>query len=199
MDITFTSITKALISMPILEIFAVIFGITYVVLAAKESLWAWVFAFFSTLIYTVLFWEGALISSSLLNFYYMFMAVYGFILWRGKVNGEELEIRVWDNQRISIVIISGFIVSLIIGYILESYASAKYAYLDTFVMVFSVIATWMLAQKILQNWLIWIVVDTTAVVLYWQSGYHVTIILFILYVILAFYGYLTWRKAYHEY
>jgi len=66
------------------------------------------------------------------------------------------------------------------------------------VMVFSVIATWMLANKVLENWIYWIVVDSAAVVLYWQSGYIATIVLFVLYVILAFYGYATWRKVYRE-
>jgi nicotinamide mononucleotide transporter len=61
-------------------------------------------------------------------------------------------------------------------------------------MVFSVITTWMLAHKILENWLYWIVIDSAAVILYWKSGYYVTIILFILYIILAFYGYFKWYK-----
>jgi len=65
-------------------------------------------------------------------------------------------------------------------------------------MVFSVLATWMLANKILENWIYWIVIDIVAIVLYWKSGYLATIILFSLYVILAFYAYVSWRKAYSE-
>jgi nicotinamide mononucleotide transporter len=65
-------------------------------------------------------------------------------------------------------------------------------------MIFSGIATWMMAKKILENWLYWMVVDSTAAVLYYKSGYLATIVLFILYVILAFYGYASWRKAYHD-
>jgi nicotinamide mononucleotide transporter len=199
MSFTLDDIVNAFTAMPPWEILAVLLGITYVILAAKESLWAWGFAFFSTIIYTVLFWEGALVSSSFLNLYYMIMAIYGFILWRGGENAEELEVSVWENYHLLMVIVAGVFVSLIAGYLSETYADAKHAYLDAFVMIFSIIATWMLAKKILQTWLIWIVVDSAAVVLYWQSGYHATIVLFVLYVVLAFYGYASWRKVYREY
>ena len=198
MDLSLQGVVNAFVAMPPWEVLAVVLGITYVILAAKESLWAWVFAFFSTIIYTVLFWEGALVSSSFLNLYYMVMAVYGFILWRGEENGEELEVSVWETHHILMVIFVGILVSLTAGYLSQTYADAKHAYLDAFVMIFSIIATWMLAKKILQNWLIWIVVDSVAVVLYWKSGYHATIVLFVLYVVLAFYGYASWRKACRE-
>ena len=129
----------------------------------------------------------------------MLMAVYGFILWRGRESGEELKITVWNTRYILIVISIGVLVSLVVGYLSQTYAEAKFAYLDAFVMIFSVIATWMLAKKILQTWLFWIVIDLAAIVLYWQSGYHATIILFTLYVVLAFYGYSSWRKVYRAY
>jgi nicotinamide mononucleotide transporter len=62
-------------------------------------------------------------------------------------------------------------------------------------MVFSILATWMLAQKILENWLYWMVIDAAAITLYWSTGYHVTIILFTIYVILSGYGYFSWRNV----
>ena len=196
MDFSPEGISNAFAQMSGWEILAVVFGITYVLLAAKESLWAWLFAFLSTIIYTLIFWEGALVSSSLLNFYYMGMAVYGFILWRsGGEKGEELEITGWSVKKNISMIISGLLIAIVLGYLSDTYTDAKFAYLDTFVMVFSVLATWMLANKVLENWLYWMVVDSAAIVLYWQSGYLATIVLFALYIMLAFYGYSSWRKA----
>jgi len=184
--------------MPAWEVLAVILGVAYVIFAAKESLWAWGFGFFSTLIYTILFWEGALVSSSFLNLYYMIMAVYGYMLWKGGSSDEALQISMWENRFTLKVITAGILLSVVVGYLSDTYVGAKHAYLDAFVMIFSIIATWMLAKKILQTWIFWIVIDIAAVVLYWQSGYYVTIILFSLYVILAFYGYVSWRKACRE-
>lgn len=181
------------------ELLAVLFGIAYILSAAKESLWTWLFAFLSTIIYTVLFWEGALLASSLLNFYYMGMAVYGFIMWRsGGKQGAELEVTTWSLSKNLTFILTGITLTVLLGYLSDTYTEAQFAYLDTFVMVFSVIATWMLANKILENWLYWIVVDSAAVYLYWLSGYLATIILFVLYITLAMYAYASWKKSYAE-
>lgn len=177
------------------EIIAVLFGIAYIILAAKESLWAWFFAFFGTLIYTIIFWEGQLLSSAILNFYYMIMAFYGYFMWRKhEEENDNIIIHSTSLSFHSKVIIIGTIITIIIGYFMTINTQTQLPYLDAFVMVFSVITTWMLAHKILENWLYWIVIDSAAVILYWKSGYYVTIILFILYIILAFYGYFKWYK-----
>ena len=199
MDLSLEGIANAFTQMSGWEILAVVFGIAYVLLAAKESLWTWLFAFLSTIIYTILFWEGALVSSSILNFYYMVMAVYGFSLWRsGGEKGDELEITQWSLKKNVSVIVSALLIAVLLGFLSDTYTDAKFAYLDTFVMVFSVIATWMLANKILETWLYWMVIDSAAIVLYWKSGYLATIILFTLYILLACYAYYTWRKAFNE-
>ena len=174
---------------------AMMLGIVYVILAARESLWCWPAAFFSTIIYTVLFWEGQLPMQALLNFYYMGMAIYGFILWKKHAEkDDELTVLSWPLTQHILIISLGMVVSLSIGYYLDAYTETRLPYLDAVVMVFSVITTWLLAQKILQNWLYWVVIDTVAIGLYWQTGYYVTIILFVVYVILSIYGYQRWRK-----
>lgn len=198
MDFSLQAVTAAFMQMSGWEILAVVFGIAYVLLAAKESQWAWPFAFFSTLIYTILFWDGALVSSSILNFYYMVMAVYGFILWKKDEAGETLAISRWRAKTHLLFIVSGLLGAIILGYLSETYAGAKFAYLDAFVMVFSGIATWMMAKKVLENWLYWMLIDSTAIILYFKSGYLATIVLFVLYVILAVYGYRSWTKAYDD-
>ncbi|MBD3790623.1 MAG: nicotinamide mononucleotide transporter [Campylobacterales bacterium] len=197
MDFDLAPLLDAFTAMPKWEIIAVILGILYIILAAKESVWCWVSGFFSTLIYTILFWEGELLSSALLNFYYMGMSVYGFILWkRGKGSDDKhLAISSWPLSKHLFSIVTGMLFSLVVGYLLATYTSARLPYLDATVMVFSILATWMLAQKILQNWLYWVLIDIAAITLYWSTGYYVTIILFMIYVILSLYGYFSWRKS----
>ncbi|KYJ87064.1 nicotinamide riboside transporter PnuC [Sulfurovum riftiae] len=198
MEMNWQGVIDAFSQMSGWEILAVILGISYVILAVKESQWAWPFAFFSTLIYTIIFWDGALVSSSVLNFYYMAMAIYGFILWKEDEHGETLHISQWHLKQHLLFIGAGLAGSIVLGYLSETYLGARFAYHDAFVMVFSGIATWMMAKKVLENWLYWMVIDSTAIVLYFKSGYLATIVLFTLYVILAFYGYASWRKAYDE-
>jgi nicotinamide mononucleotide transporter len=178
------------------EITAALLGVVYVILAAKESLWTWVFAFVSTLIYTIIFWEGALVSSSLLNFYYMIMAIYGFYAWRKGQENIKLNISSYSFLKNLKFITIGLLFSIVIGYLSNTYTDAKLAYMDSFVLVFSVLATWMLTQKILENWLYWIIIDSVAIILYWKMNYFATVILFMIYIILGFYAYLTWKKEF---
>ena len=193
------NISTALSQMSSWEITAALLGVVYVILAAKESLWTWVFGFFSTLIYTIIFWEGALVSSSLLNFYYMLMAVYGFYAWRKGKENEELKISTYSFLNNVKFIATGLLFSLIIGYVSTTYTDAKLAYMDAFVLVFSVIATWMLTQKILENWLYWLLIDSVAIVLYWNTGYLATVMLFMVYIVLGIYAYFIWKNEFRDY
>lgn len=197
MNVDLDAVLAAFTAMQKWEIIAVMLGILYIILAAKESAWCWVSGFFSTLIYTILFWEGQLLSSALLNFYYMGMSIYGFILWKHGKGREEKHLTVtsWPVSTHLFTIVAGVLFSLFAGYLLTAYTPARLPYLDATVMVFSILATWMLAQKILQNWLYWVFIDIAAITLYWSTGYYVTIILFTLYVILSLYGYFSWRKS----
>ena len=191
------SIQNALLAIASWEITAALLGVIYVILAAKESLWTWFFGFFSTFIYTIIFWEGALLSSSLLNFYYMIMAVYGFYAWRKGKENEKLSISTYSLLKHLKFIIIGLFFTILMGYVSNTYTDAKLAYIDSFVLVFSVLATWMLTQKILENWLYWVFIDAVAIILYWNTGYFATVILFGIYIILGLYAYLTWRKEFH--
>ena len=71
------------------EYIGVALGIAYIFLAMKQSLWCWPVAFVSTTIGTLLFWQGLLYMESLLNFYYLLMAIYGWWQWRGSKQKNE--------------------------------------------------------------------------------------------------------------
>ena len=128
----------------------------------------------------------------------MLMAIYGFVLWRGGKSREPLTITTYQRNQHIVIIGIGLLLCATAGYISTTYLEAKFAYLDSFIMTFSVIATWMLANKVLENWLYWMVVDTAGTYLYFKSEYYATVVLFTLYVLLAFYGFYTWRKEYRE-
>jgi len=198
MNLDLNSILSALALLPMWEIIAMTLGIAYIILIAKESLWGWVFGFFSTLIYTILFWEGALVSSSFLNFYYMIMAGYGYYSWNKVEEDKKLSITTYLISKNIKIIVTGVILTIIMGYLSTTYSNAQHAYMDAFVMVFSIIATWLLTQKILENWLYWLVIDMVAIVLYWKSGYLVTVLLFGIYIVLGVFGFIAWRREFKE-
>jgi nicotinamide mononucleotide transporter len=180
------------------EAVAMILAITYLLLAIKQSLWCWVAAFFSTLIYSIIFFDVSLLMDSALNVYYIVMAVYGWYSWKyaGKLQEEELKVTSYGlNKNIQIISILT-IISLILGYIMANYTSADFAYVDSFTTVFAVFTTYMLAKKVLENWIYWIVIDTISIYIYIQKGLNLTAVLFAIYTILAFIAYKNWKEEY---
>jgi len=181
------------------EIGAAVLGVAYILLAAKESLWCWPFAFVSTLIYTLLFWDGQLPMQALLNFYYMAMAIYGFWLWRRNDHAEDnIHITSWSWSKHLIFIVIGTVLSLITAYYLQTNQLSQSPYLDASVTIFSVMNTWLMARKVLQNWTYWIIIDAAAVVLYFETAYYATVILFALYIVLAISGLISWQRRFKQ-
>lgn len=183
------------------EWLAALLGISYVILAAKENPWAWPAAFVSTLIYTLLFWQGQLPMQSLLNLYYLIMALYGWQQWKKGRQGtqdfeEPLEISQKPLKFHLGFILTGTIFSFMLGtWMLKEQLSIA-PFLDASVTIFSVMTTYLMVKKVLENWLYWLVIDTAAIILYWQNGYYPTVIMFILYLVIATYGYFEWRQTY---
>lgn len=179
------------------EITAALMGVAYILLAAKESQWCWLFAFLSTLIYTLLFWEGQLPMQALLNFYYIGMAVYGFWLWRNEgAQTSTLNISRWRWGRHFAFVAVGVALSSLVTLYLQKTGQSKSPMLDAYTTVFSVMNTWLIAKKVLENWLYWVVIDGAATLLYFQTGYYATMLLFVLNTVLAVAGYMSWVKLY---
>ena len=194
-----STVLDALLAMPSWEVVAALLGIGYVILAARESQWCWLLAFISTFIYTILFWEGQLPMQALLNFYYMGMAVYGYLLWRrhGKQE-DDLHISSWSLLEQLLFLVVGIFLTFICGLYLIQYEFSHNPFLDAGVMVFSVMNTFLMVKKVIQNWLYWIVIDAAAIILYAQNGYYATIVMYSIYLVLAVIGYLSWHKLYHQ-
>ncbi|CAM4093654.1 nicotinamide riboside transporter PnuC [Pseudoalteromonas byunsanensis] len=191
-------------AMSVWEYSAVVLSIAYMLLAMKQSAWCWVAGGVSTLIYTLLFFNGALLMESLLNFFYMAMAVYGWWQWRqGHMLGakltlneeNQLPISSWSLHSHAWLILITSIVAVAVGYVMEHYTYADFAYLDSLTTCFGVVATYLLAKKVLENWLYWVVIDAASIYLYVNKGYFPTVVLFVFYTVLAAVNYLQWRKS----
>lgn len=194
-----TTAINALSALSGWEVFAALLGIAYVILAARESQWCWPFAFISTLIYTLLFWDGQLPMQALLNFYYMGMAIYGYLLWKKNDNTEDdLPIRSWSLFQHAKLISIGIVLSVLVGFYLQQYKLSQNPFLDAGVTIFSVLNTWLMAKKILQNWLYWIIIDAAAIALYIENGYYATVAMYCVYLILAVIGMLSWNALYQK-
>jgi len=197
------AVLNAAQSMSPLEVTAVVFAMAYLLLAVRENVWCWLFAFLSTAIYTVLFWDVSLLMESALNVYYMAMAIYGWYQWtRGGTNGDELPhalaVHSMSGSQHARVIVAIAILSIVSGYLLTENSTAAWPYIDSFTTWSSVITTYLVARKYLQNWLYWIVIDTVSVPLYIDRGLSLTALLFVAYVVIAVVGYFKWREHFRN-
>ncbi|HFC30044.1 MAG TPA: nicotinamide riboside transporter PnuC, partial [Oceanospirillales bacterium] len=91
----FQKISQAFMAQSILEIIAVICATLYLILVVKENIWCWFFAFISTALFIYLFHSVSLLSESLLNIYYLIMAIYGWLQWKNKSNKKHNKIQFW--------------------------------------------------------------------------------------------------------
>ena len=180
-----------------LETLAVALGVAYLVLAMRENSLCWYCAFFSTALYVWIFGDVSLYMESALNVYYMGMAIYGWFQWqRGGVNHEGLEIVRWTAKQHGLAISAIVLAALVSGYLLSIGTDAKLPYMDSLTTWGSILTTVMVARKVLENWLYWIVINSISIYLYLDRGLEQTALMFMLYLVLAILGYYAWRKKY---
>ena len=191
------------------ELVAVLLGIAYLLLAVRESLWCWYAAFISTGIFLWLFWEVSLLMESALQVYYLAMAVYGWHQWRHGSRGRQaapaaaatgsnqpLLIGTWQLRTHLLVVAAVLAASAGSGFLLAQYTDAALPYLDSFTTWGSILTTWMVARKILENWLYWLVIDSASIYLYLERGLLLTAGLFAVYLIIVVFGYRRWLRQY---
>ncbi len=189
---------NALQALSTLEAVAVLLAIAYLVLAARNNIWCWPCAFVSSSLYVYLFHGVALLSESALNVFYVVMAVYGWYQWRfGSERHDRLPISNWSRRRhLWIVGITALFVPPL-GYYM-SLQGASFPYLDALTSCFAVVTTYMVTVRVLENWLYWLAIDGLSIYLYAQKGLYLTVVLFLIYLVLAVLGYLHWRRLYRD-
>jgi nicotinamide mononucleotide transporter len=182
-----------------LEIIAVVLAIAYLLLATREHIACWYCAFVSSAIFSVIFWDVSLLMESILNVFYVVMAVVGWYEWRrGGQEHTGVKIRTlaaWQHGMIIAVLI---IAALINGYFLQMYTGASWPFLDSFTTWASVLTTFMIVWKVLENWLYWFVIDGISIYLYIDRGLTLTAMLFAFYLVIVIFGYLQWRRRYTQ-
>ncbi len=179
------------------EAIAVVLALGYLVLAARENIWCWACAFVSTAIYTGLFFSVALLSEFALNIFYLVMAIYGWWQWRRGEVAEPRRIHTWSLGRHALVIgVTAACVPLLAA--ITSAAGADYPLLDASTTCFAVVTTFMVTQKVLENWLYWLAIDSLSIYLYLVKGLFLTAGLFALYLVICVAGYIIWRRRLYE-
>jgi len=179
-----------------LEVFGVVFSLLYLLFSIRQNILLWPSGMIAAILYMVVFYQSKFYADMGLNGYYFVISIYGWLLWskRKSKSGEGLPV-----SRISLK--QGMVLALItlvafvgIGLILDRFTDSPIPYWDAFTTALSFTATWMLAKKIIEHWILWVIIDLVSMALYLYRGLYPTLLLFAVYTIMAVIGYLQWKK-----
>jgi nicotinamide mononucleotide transporter len=178
-----------------LEATAVVFAVVYLVLAIRQVSLCWHAAFISSVLSIFVFAGAQLYMQSALQIFYAGMAVYGWLQWTRGVGthaGDPARIHTWPLQRHALALCAVVLVSIGFAWAL-SYTTQAMPLLDSFVTIASILTTWMVANKLLENWIYWFVIDSISIYLYVSQGLLLYAGLFVVYLILVVIGFQQWR------
>ena len=180
-----------------LELTAIFFGLWSVWCAKKDNIWVFPTGLISTSIYAYLLWQWSLLGDSMINVYYFIMSIYGWYHWtRKKDDLDEFPISVMTSKEksIAVVIFTLTIFFVVIVYLYFDKFTSWYSYIDTFLTALFFVGMWLMAKRKIENWIFWIIGDILSIPLYFAKGYTFTSFQYIIFTIIAVYGYLEWKK-----
>ncbi len=195
-----------------LDIVTTVLGLAYILLEYRASLWMWVVGFAMQALGIVLYYQKGLYADCGMEFYYLSMTVYGYWKW---VRGNQRD-RSFDTSADSsdpqppnlggleithiplrLLVRWGAIMAAVwalIYWLLVTYTNSNVPLADSFTTALSLIGIWALAHKYLEQWFIWIAVDVVTSILYFYKDIPFKASLYALYVIIAIFGYMKWRR-----
>jgi nicotinamide mononucleotide transporter len=201
MNDLFNSIYNGLIQTTPIEAVAVIMGIVSVWYSRKENILVYPTGLINTTLYIYLSYKGHLLGEASVNVYYSIMSVYGWYLWTRKKEdqtGFVLQITRSDKKQwVQQLLFFGCIYTGI--YFLLTYAKSAFApeaipWADAFASATAYTGMWLMAKKKVESWIWWILTNITSIPLYFIKGYAFTSVQFIVLLILAIAGYISWHK-----
>ena len=195
-----------------LDIVTTVLGLAYILLEYRASLWMWVVGFAMQALGIVLYYQKGLYADCGMEFYYLSMTVYGYWKWvRGNhrdrsfdtsadssdpqpTNLGGLEITHIPLRLLACWSVIMAAVWALIYWLLVTYTNSNVPLADSFTTALSLVGIWALAHKYLEQWFIWIAVDVVTSILYFYKDIPFKASLYALYVIIAIFGYMKWRR-----
>lgn len=183
----------------ILELTAIFFGLLSVIYSAKNNILVYPTGLVSTFIFVYILYTANLYGDLIINAYYFYMSLYGWILWSRKDNKNHdllkiSKVSVKDNKIcLAIFIVSVIFVSVV--YHFFNMFNQWWAYIDTFITGLFFIGMWLLAKRKIENWLYLIAGDIIAIPLFFYKGLIFTGFFYIVLTIIAIFGYRSWKET----
>lgn len=177
------------------EVCGTVTGFLYLGFSIKQHFLTWPVGLLNALFYIAVFYSSKIYADMSLQLYYVAISIYGWWCWfHGSATGDILSV----TRTSGILWIKLSVVSLIlfvgITFMLSHYTDSQVPYWDGLTTALSIVATWMLAKKKIEHWLLWVFVDAISIGLFIYKDLYPTTLLFLVYTILAVYGYWEWKR-----
>jgi len=182
-----------------IELLGAILGFAYIFFSIGQNILTWPVGLLTSALYIWVFFDSKLYADMGLQMYYVVISIYGWYEWvRGKSTSSDSK-EVLNVNRITlhlglVLSLASILIFMLLWFILKNYTDSPVPLGDSLATSLSIVATWMLARKILEHWLVWIFVDAFSIGLFWYKGLHPTVILFVVYTIMAVVGFNEWKK-----
>lgn len=189
------------------EFIGTLFGLISVFLAARANIFTWPTGIANAIFFLVIFYQIQLYSDMFLQMYFCGMGVYGWFTWKYKAEHQQSAIRTLSNTNrlrlaafiAAVTLIIGTLISrihLLLPQIFEK--PATYPYIDTFIAVSSILAVILLARRIFETWVLWVLVDITSIGLYSVKGVKLIALEYVIFLCLAVLGVLSWYRLWKK-
>jgi nicotinamide mononucleotide transporter len=179
-----------------IELVASILGLLCVWLTVRQNILCWPTGLAMVSLYIAIFFNAKLYSDMLLQCVYVVLQLYGWYAWlHGGLDQASLTVHRLPARHILPWCWMGVLLSLALGTLMRTVTDASYPYVDAFATVASLIAQWFMGRKILESWLVWILVDVVSIGLYLAKGLYPTAVLYAVFLGLATHGWFAWRNS----
>jgi nicotinamide mononucleotide transporter len=179
-----------------LEFVGVVIGIVTVYLSALENIWSWPTALLNAALFVPVFLAKGLYSDTGLQVVYFIIAIYGWYEWLHGGRGHQ-ELHVSRTSRRLWVILAAVAIAgwIALGQITSRIPGSALPYGDAALVSTSLVAQYMVTKKLLENWIVWLVVDAFYVGVFIYKGLNLVALNYAIYLVLAVVGYIEWKKS----
>lgn len=180
----------------LLQIISVSLGLLYLWLEYKANIWLWAVSIVMPVNSCILYFSKGLYADAGMDVYYMLAAVYGFWMWKFRPGAGKKERPITHTPVTYVLPLVGVygVAHVALYFLLSRCTDSTVPFWDAMSTALSIVAMWMLSRKYVEEWLVWIAVDTITVSLHLYKGIPLTAGLHFLYIVLAVAGYLRWKR-----
>ena len=170
-------------------------AIAYLLLALKQNKLCWFAWIASSILYLYVMYQAGLYMESLLQVFYLCMGFYGLSQWTKTINNyQNTYVDLWSIGNHIFAISLVIVLSFLSGILLSNFSNAALPFIDAFTTWGAIVASYMVAKKILENWIYWFVIDFISVFIFASRGLYFTSALFVTYLVIIYFGYKSWSK-----